>query len=67
MKTTVQLEIASFKVPDRIAVKGSIGMKNEGYTDQRTLHLSEVDPETLAKLCDEFRENVFKVAAKVMR
>ncbi len=67
MKISVKVEIAPFKVPDKVDVKGSGSLKQAGFTDQRTLHLSELDLDTLGKLCDEFRVAVFKKAGEVRR
>ena len=67
MKTTIQLNIAHFPVPTRVAVIGNIDLKNGGFNEQRTIHLSELDIETLEELCTQFRINVFAVANSVKK
>lgn len=62
MKTTIEVDIAPFKVPDKVAIKGSKMLKGEGFIENRALHLKELDEETLDTLCKEFRAAVFTKA-----
>ena len=38
--------------------------KENGFSEARKFHLSEVDAETLSKMCDDFRSEIFKKAGK---
>ncbi len=64
MKVSVEVELAPFKVPDSVSVKGTPALKQHGFTAQRKMHLSELSREALEKLCDDFQNEVFKKAGK---
>lgn len=66
MKVSISLELASFSVPDSVAVKGNIGLKQQGFEAQRKIHLSELSRETLVALCEEFTGSVLAKAAKAL-
>jgi hypothetical protein len=67
MKVTVEVDLAPFNVPDTVAVKGNAGLKQNGFVESRSMHLSELGAETLSGLCEEFKDAVFAKAGKGSR
>jgi hypothetical protein len=67
MLVPVSLDIVEFPVPDKVSVRGSLDLKSMGFTDNRTVHLSELDTDTLEVLCKQFRQDVFAKAGKPRR
>jgi len=61
MKATIELNIKSFAVQDIVLLDPPEG-PSEGTTGR--LQLQDLTPETLARLCDEFRDSVFEKAGK---
>lgn len=64
MKTTINLEIHEFNVPNFVTVKCEEGRKEEGFRPSEGIPLSDLSEETLQKLCNNFVESVFKKAKK---
>jgi len=65
MKAVIEIELVPFKVPDKVAVKGNAELKQVGFEENRSIHVSELDVETLNQLCDEFKRNVMIKAGKI--
>lgn len=63
MKATIILEIEDFKTPNFVRCKPK-SVKGIVEDDKRTIHLSDLDPTTLDRLCDNFRREIFKKASK---
>lgn len=64
MKVEIKLDLLPFNTPNYVLVKQQPGGKEDGFKEGLKFHLKELDPCTLAKLCDEFRTEIFKKAGK---
>ncbi len=64
MKTTIEIKLKPFKVPDFVLVDECRKRRQEGFVESRTFNLSEIDECTLSKMCNDFRNEVFKKAGK---
>lgn len=65
MKAKLELELRPFTVPNFVLVDPPI--KQEGSTvdsDATSYPLEAIDAETLDRMCDQFRDAVFKKAKK---
>lgn len=63
MQITKEVELIPFRVPNYVLTKQQPKNKGEGVSfDGPKYHLSELDDETLDKLCDQFRKDVFAKA-----
>lgn len=60
MKTTIEIKLKPFTVPD-FALE-----KQEGFNQGRKYALHELDAETLEALCWKFKQEVFAKAGKQM-
>ena len=65
MKATLQVELQPFQTPNFVRAVGKPGAKQDGMQELPCYPLSDLDPLTLDRLCDEFRKEVFKKAGKV--
>ena len=62
----IEIEIIPFDAPDVIVLKTPPRPRHEGFNlNNSVMHVSEVDAETLSKLCNDFRAEVFKKAGKI--
>lgn len=64
MKVKIEMELAPFTVPNYVLVKEEPKPKQEGFIEGRKLHVSELDADTLDRLCEEFTKNIFEKAGK---
>lgn len=67
MKVQIELEIADFDVPDFVRVIRPVGKREDGIgfsLGNNGPKLSDLDPNTLDRLCNNFRDAVFKKAGK---
>ena len=64
MKVNIEVDLIPFKTPNYILVRQKPGKKEDGFKEATNLPLRELDSLTLAKLCDDFRAEVFKKAGK---
>ena len=64
MKTSIEVNIKPFNVPSFVIPEVPAGKKEDGFEPTEGIPLSALDPVTLEKLCDEFRDNVFRRAGK---
>lgn len=62
MKIQIEVDIKPFEVPGAVETKISPGSRAAA----KLFSLSELDPETLDKLCSDFRKAVFDKAGKRM-
>ena len=64
MHISISLEIHPFSIPEHVFSVQKPGLRQEGFnpTIGVKYHLSELDEETLDKLCNEFRKSVFEIA-----
>ena len=60
MKATITVSILPFIVPNYVTTN----MTPEGKDEELSIRLSDLDPETLDKLCRMFRDAVFSKAGK---
>lgn len=61
MKTKIEVELKPFDVPHYAATKPRLFDVED---EPRKFHLKELDENTLHKLCEEFTNEVFKIAGK---
>lgn len=66
MKATIEIELQPFTVPNfvRPTARQMAGDEQVKEIAQESFPLSALDPVTLDKMCDEFRDGVFKKAGK---
>ena len=64
MKVKIELDLLSFDTPNYVLVKQKPGKREDGFKEGPKFHLEELDSLTLAKLCDDFRTEIFKKAGK---
>lgn len=64
MEVKMEVDLLPFKIPNYVLEKQKPGKREDGFKDGRKFHLSELDPLTLSKLCNEFRREIFKKAGK---
>ena len=62
MKMTVELQ--PFGTPNYVIQKMAPRPKQDGIVECPKYHLRELDAETLAGLCDQFRREIFEKAGK---
>jgi hypothetical protein len=63
MKMTIDLQ--PFQTPNFVIGKTTALPRGDGWHPSPKWSLKEVDAETLARMCDEFRAEVFKKAGKI--
>ena len=64
MKATLQIQLQPFQTPNFVRAVGNPGLKQDGMQELPCYPLSDLDANTLDKLCSEFRDEVFRKAAK---
>ena len=64
MKATLQVELQPFQTPNFVLAVAKPGNRGEGMQEPPCYPLSDLDPLTLDKLCDQFRDEVFRKAGK---
>jgi len=66
MKATINLELNDFAVPvpNFVRIKQVVGRREDGWNPSEGSPLSELDGETLTKLCNNFVAAVFQKAGK---
>lgn len=65
MEISIKLNIVPFVAPRGVKVQQKPGEKQTGFTNDQLIELSELSPEVLSQLCDEFRKQVFDTAGKL--
>jgi len=64
MKATLQVELQPFQTPNFVRARSKPGLKQDGMQELSCYPLSHLDSLTLDKLCNEFRDDVFRKAGK---
>ena len=64
MKATMEVELQPFQTPDFVLAVSKPALKQQGMQELPRYPLSDLDPMTLGRLCDDFRAEVFRKAGK---
>lgn len=64
MKTTIEIKLKPFAVPNFVLVEEQPKERQEGFSEGRKYALNELDAETLESLCWKFKQEVFAKAGK---
>lgn len=64
MKTTIEIELQPFTVPNFVLTVQAPRPKQDGIQETPKYALSDLDPNTLERLCNQFRDAVFEKAGK---
>lgn len=59
---TTEIELTPFNVPNFVFAKGKPVRRQDGFHPAPGIPLRDLSPETLDKLCREFRDSVFAKA-----
>ena len=65
MKINLEIDIKPFDVPGKVIVEQPTRQRQDGFNPLPTLPLSDLEAEVLLKMCDDFKEEVFKLAKKM--
>ena len=61
----IKLKLQPFQVPNYVITESNPRLKQDGFVESPSFHLSQLDEEILSELCDQFRKDVFANAEKV--
>lgn len=61
----LNIELQPFTVPNFVAQKAPVGLRQEGFKSVHSYPLRDVDAQTLSDMCDAFRREVFVKALKL--
>lgn len=64
MKVTLQVELQPFQTPNFVLAVPKPRKREEGMKEATSYPLSDLDALTLHKLCEQFRDEVFRKAGK---
>ena len=64
MKIQLEVKINPFDIPAYVTIKAEPRSRQEGFSSEDGIPLSALDSETLEKLCNDFRDGVFRKAGK---
>jgi len=64
MIAKIEIELAPFTVPNYVLVKETSSERKELQDEARKFHVSEIDADTLYRMCMDFTDEVFKKANK---
>jgi len=64
MKSHVVVELIPFEVPDFVYIRMPVSTKKEGFKELPKFYLPQIDEVDLFKLCENFKDEVFKKAGK---
>gem|GEM_PF-2216326 len=64
MKVKIEMDINPFSIPSFVTVSGQSNPRQDGFKPAEDIPLFMLDEYTLDKLCDDFRDSVFKKAGK---
>ena len=62
MDAKIDIKLQPFRVPNYVLVEAKARKKQDGFSEPDTYHLSQLSDETLDKLCQQFKDNVFAKA-----
>ena len=57
-----EIELQPFRTPNFVLPVQPIGCRQNGFTPQAGIPLSELSKETLTKMCEQFRDEVMRKA-----
>lgn len=61
---SIKVKLRPFTVPNFVIHEAPPGLRQDGFFEGPKTALKDLDEQTLAALCEEFTENVFKKAGK---
>lgn len=61
----IEIELLPMRVPNVVIQKTDARPRQEGMVEAPKYALKDIDPATLARLCDQFRADVFEKAGKI--
>jgi len=61
---TLLVELQLFQVPNYAIEVARVGRRQDGFQETAKHHLSELNMDTLDRMCNEFRRGVFEKAGK---
>ena len=64
MKVNIEVKLKPFNTPNYVIVDEPAKLREEGFTEGRKFSLSELDADTLSRMCYDFRIEIFKKAGK---
>lgn len=64
MKATLEVALQPFQVPNFVRPVAKPGKKEDGFSETVAYPLSDLDSLTLDRLCEQFRNEVFRKAGK---
>lgn len=64
MTMEIKLKLKPFLVPRFVIAESPPGKRQDEYKELPSFPLSALDPETLGRMCDEFRRSIFSAAGK---
>jgi hypothetical protein len=64
VKASIEVELQPFTTPNFVLTVQPPRPKQEGFVETPKLALSDLDSNTLERMCDDFRSEVFKKAGK---
>ena len=64
MRIKIEREIKPFQVPNFVVIVTEPKPRQEGFHPENSIPLSDLDASTLWKLCDDFKDSVFRKAGK---
>lgn len=64
MKATIEINLKPFNVPNYVIADSKPKPRDDGFEEEKKYHLSDLDSGTLLKLCNDFKDSVFKKAGK---
>lgn len=64
MKATLNIELQPFTTPNFVRAVMPLGKREDGFKEAPCYPLSDLDSFTLHKLCEDFRDEVFRKAGK---
>ena len=62
---SIKVDLVPFTVPTGVSVKQKPGLRQDGMRFAQQLKLSELSPDELNAMCEEFRVSVFEAAGYV--
>lgn len=65
MEVNLKVRIMDFPIPDAVRVDKESGIASPIVLDGDKISLTELSPEDLATLCDNFRSSIFARAGKI--
>lgn len=64
MNANIEVKLKPFKTPNFVLVEEPAKPREEGFAEGRKFSLSELDADTLSRMCNDFRAEIFKKAGR---